>query len=114
MDWGTGIFTRNCKKCKEIKPEVIYSMRTDFINCTTYIYMSTELFKEREEKRQKGFRTIYDYTMGILWLGAGLFFLLNKYLVKGFAFDSLTSSLFGITCLCYGVFRLYRGMAAKK
>ena len=89
-------------------------MRTDFINCKTYIFMISNNFKEKEEKRHLGFKVIYDYTMGVLWLAAGLFFLLNKYLVKGFAFDSLTSSIFGIACLCYGVFRLYRGFSAKK
>jgi uncharacterized membrane protein HdeD (DUF308 family) len=26
----------------------------------------------------------------------------------------LTSTIFGIACLCYGVFRLYRGFSAKK
>ena len=76
--------------------------------------MISNNFKEKEQKRQQSFKVIYDYAMGVLWFGAGLFFLLNKYLVKGFAFDSLTSSMFGIACLCYGVFRLYRAFAAKK
>lgn len=76
--------------------------------------MISNNFKENEEKRQRGFKVIYDYSMGVLWFAAGLFFLLNKYLIKGLAFDSLTSSIFGIACLCYGVFRLYRGFAAKK
>jgi hypothetical protein len=52
--------------------------------------------------------------MGVLWFGAGIFFLLNKYLISGAGFDSLTSSIFGIACLCYGFFRFYRGFAAKK
>jgi len=52
--------------------------------------------------------------MGILWFGAGIFFLLNKYLIGTAGFDSLTSSIFGIACLCYGFFRLYRGFAAKR
>lgn len=97
-----------------IYPKDIYSLKADFINCIIYFNMISEKFKEREEKRQQGFKVIYDYTMGVLWLGAGLFFLLNKYLIKGFAFDSLTSSIFGIACVCYGVFRLYRGFLAKK
>jgi len=75
--------------------------------------MVTNNFREKEEKRQKGFKVIYDYVMGILWFAAGLFFLLNKYLAVGLAFDSLVSSIFGIACLCYGVFRLYRGVSVK-
>ena len=76
--------------------------------------MDTNSFREREAKRQSGFRIIYDFTMGVLWFGAGLFFLLNKYIIGNLGFDSLTSIIFGISCLCYGVFRLYRGYATKK
>lgn len=88
-------------------------MCADFINCRTYFFMISNNFKKKEAKRQVRFKVIYDYTMGVLWVFAGLFFLLNKYLVKGFAFDSLTSSIFGIACLCYGVFRCYRGFSIK-
>jgi hypothetical protein len=76
--------------------------------------MDTNSFREKEAKRQSNFKIIYDFAMGILWFGAGIFFLLNKYLIGNAGFDSLTSSIFGIACLCYGFFRLYRGFAAKK
>lgn len=76
--------------------------------------MDTNSFREREAKRQTGFRVIYDFTMGFLWFGAGLFFLLNKYIIGNLGFDSLTSTIFGISCICYGVFRLYRGYSTKK
>jgi uncharacterized membrane protein HdeD (DUF308 family) len=52
--------------------------------------------------------------MGVLWTAGGVFLLVNKYLNTPFSFDSLTSTIFGIACLCYGVFRLYRGFSAKK
>lgn len=74
--------------------------------------MDKNSFQEREARRQNSFRMIYDYTMGVLWFGAGVFFLLNKY-IGDLGFDSLTSAIFGIACLCYGVFRLYRGFSAK-
>ncbi|MEY3433416.1 MAG: hypothetical protein RL131_1352 [Bacteroidota bacterium] len=76
--------------------------------------MSYNSFRDREEKRQSGFRVIYDFTMGFLWTAAGIFFLLNKYIIGNMGFDSLTSSIFGIACLCYGIFRLYRGYSLKK
>ena len=100
-------------KSKEIRSFDIYSLGRDFINCDTFLYMISNNFREKEAKRQKGFKVIYDCAMGVLWFAAGLFFLLNKYLIKGLSFDSLTSSIFGIVCLCYGVFRLYRGFSAK-
>jgi hypothetical protein len=76
--------------------------------------MDTNSFREKEARRQGSFRIIYDFAMGILWFGAGIFFLLNKYLIGTAGFDTLTSSIFGIACLCYGFFRLYRGFAAKR
>ena len=76
--------------------------------------MDTKSFRDREEKRQTGFKTIYDFTMGIIWFGAGAYFLLNKYLGNNLGFDSLLSSIFGISCICYGAFRFYRGYTAKK
>jgi hypothetical protein len=49
-----------------------------------------------------------------LWLGAGVFFLAGKYLGGKLIVDSLLSTIFGIACVCYGVFRLYRGFYATK
>ncbi|MFN5422126.1 MAG: hypothetical protein ACK5AO_02565 [bacterium] len=76
--------------------------------------MDTQSFREKENKRQSGIRIIYDITMGILWTGAGVFLLVNKYLDTAYKFDSLTFTVFGMVCLCYGIFRLYRGITAKK
>jgi hypothetical protein len=64
--------------------------------------------------RQNGFRIIYDFSMGLIWFGAGLYFILGKYIGADWGIDSLTTTLFGVAALCYGVFRLYRGYAAKK
>lgn len=76
--------------------------------------MDTNSFREREENRQTNFKVIYDYTMGLIWFAAGIFFITAKYFGNGWGLDSLTTSLFGIAALCYGVFRLYRGFTAKK
>ncbi len=76
--------------------------------------MDTNSFREREEKRQTSFRTIYDVVAGLLWLGAGIFIILNKYFGFNLMVDSLMSSIFGIACVFYGSFRLYRGVTGLK
>ncbi|PHX75004.1 MAG: hypothetical protein CK547_00610 [Chitinophagaceae bacterium] len=76
--------------------------------------MDTQSFRDRESNRQSGLKVIYDVTMGIIWFGAGAFFLLNKYLGNNLGFDSLISSIFGISCICYGAFRFYRGFSSRK
>lgn len=77
--------------------------------------MDTNAFREREAQRRTGFKIIYDFVMGIIWVGAGVFFILSKQLdTVNFGFDPLMASIFGIACICYGSFRLYRGFAAKK
>lgn len=75
--------------------------------------MDTNSFQEREQKRQSNFKLIYDIAAGALWLGAGIFFLAGKYFGGKLIVDSLMSTIFGIACLCYGMFRLYRGIFAK-
>lgn len=76
--------------------------------------MDTSSFRQKEENRQGQLRKIYDFVMGLLWSGAGIFFITAKYLGDGLGLDSLTTTLFGIAALIYGVFRLYRGFTAKK
>jgi F0F1-type ATP synthase assembly protein I len=76
--------------------------------------MDTNSFRDREEKRQSSFKVMYDFAAGILWLGAGVFFLAGKYLGGKLIVDSLLSTIFGIACVCYGVFRLYRGFYATR
>jgi hypothetical protein len=39
---------------------------------------------------------------------------IEKYLGDGLGLDSLTTTLFGIAALVYGVFRLYRGFTSNK
>jgi hypothetical protein len=75
--------------------------------------MDTNSFREREEKRKVGFKVIYDYAMGIIWFGAGAYFLLNKYFGNNLGLDSLLSTIFGISFICYGAFRFYRGISSK-
>jgi hypothetical protein len=76
--------------------------------------MDTNTFRQKEESRQGQLRKIYDFVMGLLWSGAGIFFITAKYVSNGLGLDSLTTTLFGIAALIYGVFRLYRGFTANK
>lgn len=76
--------------------------------------MDTNSFRQKEENRQSQLRKIYDFVMGLLWSGAGIFFITAKYMANGLGLDSLTTTIFGIAALVYGVFRLYRGFTANK
>lgn len=69
-----------------------------------------ENWNERNKKRSTGFKVLYDYVMGILWLGVGFFFLFNKKM--GFELmksDPLIDNIFGCVGIAYGIFRIYRG-----
>jgi hypothetical protein len=54
-------------------------------------------------------RSIYDYTMGILWFCIGGFFLLHQKFNIDLNIDPVLATIFGISAMLYGGFRLYRG-----
>lgn len=76
--------------------------------------MDRNALKEKDIRRRGKIRIYYDMMMGGLWLVAGIYFIVNKYIGLGMGFDSLTASIFGIVCVAYGLFRLYRAFTAKK
>ncbi len=63
------------------------------------------------EKNIVNMRSISNYVMGVLLLLAGLFFLvpLNKTKVYVQQYDPTIITIFGIVCIIYGLFRMYRG-----
>lgn len=71
---------------------------------------------EREElsNREKGLvrmRSITNYVMGVLLIGAGCFFLIPmpgtaRYIDQ---YDPTMIKIFGIISIIYGIFRIYRG-----
>jgi hypothetical protein len=65
--------------------------------------------EQRERSNQSRIRTVYDFTMGLLWTVVGLFLLFYRQLGFEPDFDHLVASIFGGTCVFYGVFRLWRG-----
>ena len=68
--------------------------------------------RERNQKRYSVFRRIYDIAMSILFLGVGLavFFIEKLGMDLVFTAEPVYRNLFGIICLLYGAFRLYRGI----
>ncbi|MBX2922305.1 MAG: hypothetical protein KF746_08955 [Chitinophagaceae bacterium] len=67
-----------------------------------------------DKKRHSFYHSLYDYTMGVLWLAVGLLFLLNRRLDIGWLkSDPLIDTLFGCVGIAYGLFRLYRGYQKK-
>ena len=72
-------------------------------------------FEDKQRRRNALMRSIYDYTMGILWSFVGVFFLIHKKL--GFDLgidDDVLLTIFGVAALLYGLFRLYRGYQASR
>lgn len=73
-----------------------------------------EFEKEQLSDRDKGMirmRSITNYVMGVFLLAAGFFFLFptnatQKYIDK---YDPTMINIFGVICIIYGVFRIYRG-----
>jgi len=99
---------------RKINPSQKWCHLNIFLTLQILHIMNTNSFRDRENRQRENFRVIYDFAMGIIWFGAGVFFLLNKYLGNNLGFDSLLSSIFGISCICYGAFRFYRGYASKR
>ncbi len=72
------------------------------------------MFEEYENKKKKQvsqMKSIMDYGMGILMILAGLFFLFHQILNIniGDSSSSLLEKFFGVMCLLYGSWRIYRG-----
>lgn len=69
-------------------------------------------YDEKKRKQVSSMRAITDYGMGIFFSVLGLVFLLHKQLGIDFSRFSKTpviDIIFGLLCLCYGAWRLYRG-----
>ena len=76
--------------------------------------MERSEFEKKQQRQQVTMRTIYNYSMGVLWLGAGIFFLFHEKLgFENMNFDPLVANIFGGACVLYGIFRLYRAYKQK-
>lgn len=67
--------------------------------------------RERSERSYRFFRKIYDFTMATLILGSAFLMLGAKWfhVEQIMNIDAEFRMIFGIMCLLYGGFRLYRG-----
>lgn len=71
--------------------------------------------EQKERRNQANIRAVYDLTMGVLWSGAGIFFLTYRFLgFDEFGFDPFVAGIFGLACIGYGGFRVWRGIKSKK
>ncbi len=73
-----------------------------------------EFEKEQLSDREKGYirmRSIMDFGMGLLWMGMGVFIIFIKKFSLDLAlkYDSVMFKVFGVICVIYGLFRIYRG-----
>lgn len=68
---------------------------------------------EAKDKRTKSYglmRSVMDYTMGALYLSAGVFlFFAEKFGFPMESFDKNFRYIFGAICILYGSWRVYRG-----
>ena len=67
--------------------------------------------REQSERSYRFFRKIYDFTMAILILGSAVLMLGAKWfkIEQIMNIDAEFRIIFGVMCLLYGGFRLYRG-----
>jgi len=67
--------------------------------------------RERSERSYRFFRRIYDFTMATLILGSAALMLGAKWfhVEQVMNIDAEFRMIFGIMCLLYGGFRLFRG-----
>ena len=73
-------------------------------------------FDDRKRNTSSQLRTIYNYTMGVLWFAVGIFFLFHRKLGYDLKFsdkDIALAYILGVSSILYGLFRLYRGFKNK-
>ncbi len=71
------------------------------------------MFDDKERNTSARLRSLYNYTMGVLWIAVGIFFLFQKKFGYDLQFNSLLTGIFGVSSLLYGLFRIYRGYIKK-
>ncbi len=69
-------------------------------------------FDDRKKDTSSRLRTLYDYTMGVLWLAVGILFTFHRKLGIDLKFsdkEMTLANIFGVSAILYGLFRIYRG-----
>ena len=73
-----------------------------------------EFEKEQLNDREKNMirmRSVTNYTMGVLFIGVGFFFIFPTRYTAIYInqYDPVLIKIFAVICWIYGLFRLYRG-----
>lgn len=68
---------------------------------------------DRESKKMRLIYSLYNYAMGALWTSVGIFFLIHEKFGFNLGLDKVLVSIFGVSAIMYGLFRIYRGYAKK-
>jgi len=73
-------------------------------------------FRNRQQKNYTTMRTVYNITVGILIIGIGLLMFFNDKVGLNLfeQFDKTMIYAFGVLCVLYGCFRLYRGIKKEE
>ena len=66
-------------------------------------------FEDNRKKTNVFLHSVYDFSMGVLWLCLGGFFLLHEKFGIELNIDKVLTTIFGVAAVLYGAFRLYRG-----
>ncbi len=69
--------------------------------------------EESQNKQASTVRSIYNYIMGLLWTGVGIFFLVAEDFLSFGSSNKVVTILFGTIAILYGFFRIYRGYKKK-
>ena len=73
-----------------------------------FLIMANNL-RDGKDRNYTLMRSVMDYGMGILILGAGIFFLFSEKMGYSFNLEPLFRYFFGGLCAVYGLWRIYRG-----
>ena len=69
---------------------------------------------EHKSRPPHNIRAIFDWVMGLIYLGVGIVLTFAPWLGISFRFPPAdVASIFGTACIIYGGFRLYRGIKTR-
>jgi hypothetical protein len=75
--------------------------------------MSIEETREKGQRMYRFSRSLLDYLVGLLVIGAGIVFIKKDHFgikrIQEADSDRLLIPMFGVVCFIYGLWRLYRG-----
>ena len=75
--------------------------------------MSTE--SQQNSRSQPNVRAIFDWVMGVIYLGVGIVLTFAPWLGISFRFPPAdVAPIFGAACIIYGGFRFYRGIKTRQ